>query len=251
MVKQGYFDFYRCPKCGHTQESLVGNDEGFLCFACRRRFPKESFLSARVKRKIARCHQCGKDVPMSDDWAGGLGYICECNNYVALHYGRKAVEPATIFDVKWNSTALKRAKPIASGRCLTRCRTKKDFLVIYAMQILAKQEDSRLLYFTPEESTGELYMDKRAKEYLGFLIWNKHNGLAGLRQLFIMPKFRRRGLATELVNFWVENVADKIGDTFGIEAPNDKASALHAKLGHIDRRGDDYTAAKAFFLQSF
>ena len=251
VVKHGYFAFYKCPACGNIQESLLTTDSGSLCFRCRKHFPKESFSSVRVRRRISKCNQCRAEIPLSDNSAGGLGYMCDCGNYLALHYGNRAVEPDTVLDVKWNRTVLKRAQPVAKGRGLTRCRTRKDVLVIHAMQVLVQQEDSRFRHFTPEESTGELYVDTRSREYLGFLIWNKHKGLAGLRQLFIMPKFRRQGLATELVSFWVANIADKLGDRFGVEAPNEKASALHEKLGHIVREGEGYRAAKAFFLPTF
>jgi hypothetical protein len=45
--------------------------------------------------------------------------------------------------------------------------------------------------------------------------------------------------------------ADRIGDRFGVEAPNDKAIKLHLKLGHMKPSGDTITGTKCFFVPSF
>jgi hypothetical protein len=43
----------------------------------------------------------------------------------------------------------------------------------------------------------------------------------------------RKGLAEEMVGFWVKSYAARLYENFGIEAPNEKATNLRQKLGHL------------------
>ena len=54
-----------------------------------------------------------------------------------------------------------------------------------------------------------------------------------LRQMFVAESERRKGFAAKMVTHWVEHHANGLNAKFGIEAPNEKATALHLKLGHI------------------
>jgi acetyltransferase (GNAT) family protein len=101
-----------------------------------------------------------------------------------------------------------------------------------------------------EESAG-LVLDQKTGEYLGFIVWNVSAGHAILRQIFTVQDERRRGLAERLVVYWVTRYADELSDTFGVESPNDKASNLHIKLGHMVKEGDGLKGIKCFFAPSF
>src|SRR5207245_1295569 len=95
---------------------------------------------------------------------------------------------------------------------------------------------------------------------LGFLVWTervwtegvcKDDEHAVLRQMFVVEDERRKGFAQQMVTHWVGQHADKLNPKFGIEAPNDKAIALHLKLGHIKAEGDSYVGVKCFRVQGF
>lgn len=206
------------------------------CPACNYRFPRRELVPVKVKRSLVECRKCGAEVPIIGSTFGscGLGYICPgCQSYVALEYGRTIVNPLDVMKPSWNPSILSRGRSTGPGLIFAECRTKRDYLVLRTLQVMAKEEESSFLLFREHEAFGALYLRTRNPKYVGFLIWNIQGNPAILRQIFIIPDERRKGLATRLVNFWVSSYADKLSERFGIEAPNAKALALHRKLGHI------------------
>jgi GNAT superfamily N-acetyltransferase len=178
-----------------------------------------------------------------------IGWMCaECGNYVAVYYKGHAIQPGEALNTEWNAALYKRADPVGKDTMLLRCGTRKDFLIVRLIQVAAKNEDSRLLSVRQGEQGAGLYFDKRRKKYLGFVVWSADSDHAVLRQIYIVPDERRKGLASELVSFWVEHYADKVSNKFGIEDPNGKAQQLHIKLGHATLEGDSVRGVKCFFV---
>jgi GNAT superfamily N-acetyltransferase len=181
----------------------------------------------------------------------GVGYICPtCSHYSAVCYGRSNVDPLVALQPNWNPDLLRRGEQVEENLYLARCRTKKDFLQTRLLQILAKQEDDRLLFARDKEQCTGIYFNRATAKFIGYVIWTEHKDYAALRQLFILPDERRKKHGEKLVTFWVSRYADPIGPKFGVEAPNDKALHLHVKLGHVERIGDTLSGKKCFFLSS-
>jgi GNAT superfamily N-acetyltransferase len=249
-----YLDFFRCPGCGHCQESICWSaDNMATCYGCDRQYPKESFGTAKVKRVVAECQECGSAVSLTprNFCINGIGWMCsKCGNYVAVTYGVQAVQPGVALNPKWNPTIRKRADPVDRNIVLLRCRTKKDFLIVRLLQLAAKAEDPRFMFVRGEDQEGGLYFDTANRKYLGFIVCSEDDEHAVLRQIFIVPEERRKGLAEKLVTFWVKNYADRLNTTFGIEAPNEIAMNLHIKLGHAVREGGAVRGLKCFFAPS-
>ena len=223
------------------------------CYGCNSEYPKGSFGTARVRRLIAECQECGKDVSLtpSNYSLAGIGWICvHCGNYVAVDYGMQIVNPRKALNPKWNPAIHKRAERVGENSVFLRCRTKKDFLVVRLLQVTAKAEDSRFMFVRDTDQDAGLYFDTARRKYLGFIVWSVGDGHAVLRQIFIVPDERRKGLAAKLVSFWVERYADKVSNTFGIEDPNEKSQNLHVKLGHAIIEGDSVKGLKCFFVSS-
>ncbi len=253
--KTAYLEFYRCPGCRHCQEMIFWGAEKLVeCFRCQRRFPKETFTLAKVRRVVAECRGCGVDVPLTPSNYNmvGIGYICSrCGNYVAISFGTQTVDPAEALKSTWNSTIRERGEQVDGDLVFTRCRTKKDYLIVQLLQVMAKEEDSSFLFVRDIDQLAGILVDATTGKYLGFLVWNVSERHAILRQIFIVPDERKKGLATRLVTFWVERYADKVSDTFGIESPNEKALNLHIKLGHAKVEGDSVKGLKCFFVGGF
>jgi GNAT superfamily N-acetyltransferase len=221
------------------------------CYGCNRGYPEDSFGTARVRRSVAECQECGTDVLLTPSHYGlaGIGWPCpQCGNYVAVDYGLHIVSPRKALNPKWNPAIHKRGERVGRNKVFLRCRTKKDFLVVRLLQVTAKAEDPRLMYVRNADQDAGLYYDTARRKYLGFIVWSVGGGNAVLRQIFIVRDERRKGLAAKLVSFWVERYADKISDTFGIEAPNEKALNLHIKLGHAIIEGESVKGLKCFFV---
>lgn len=184
---------------------------------------------------------------------GIVGPLCsnfECSNYVAVAYGKRCFDPKTVLDPAWNRGLGARATPIARGLLFGRCRSKRDHVVLRVLQVLAKQEDHRFKFGEPSEFHSVLCLDSSRRSYIGFLIWTE-DGTAVLRQIFVVKGKRRKGYASAMVSYWVENFANKVADRFGIEEPNESAIKLHAKLGHLRLEGSKTIGVKCHFVQSF
>ncbi len=250
--KTSLLEFYKCPGCGRAQESLLlDENDSAECFSCNKRFPKVEFGTAKVRRTVVECGNCGADVSMTFSNANmlGIGYICSnCNSFVAVEFGAQLLDPVEVLKQSWNPSVEKHGIPVDNDLTVFKCRTKKEYLIVQLLQILAKEEEKSFRSVTSDGdfSVGLLF-DSSKKQLAGSLIWNVEWEHAILRQIFIVPDERRRGLAERMVVFWVKEYADKISDRFGIEAPNEKARSLHAKLGHIKIDGDTATGVKCFF----
>jgi hypothetical protein len=248
--KTTYLEFYRCPGCGHTQETIFwGAHKKAECFSCHEKFPKDAFALTKVRRVVAECRECGADVPFTPNNYGfaGLGYICsECGNYVAVSYGMRTIDPSEALKPAWNPTMRERGERVDGTLVFTNCRSKKDYLIVKLLQAMAKEEESSFMFVRDDEHSVGILLDAMTGKYLGFVAWNVSGQHAVLRQIFIVPDERRKGLASRMVTFWVEHYADKVSEKFGIESPNEKAVSLHTTLGHVRIEGDSVIGVKCF-----
>jgi len=104
--------------------------------------------------------------------------------------------------------------------------------------------------FANDENDALLAFDPITRAYIGYLLWYKGDEFATLNQLFVLPEHRRKGYAESIVVHWVHNHARQIGEKFALESPNEQAFALHVKLGHVRREGDDFIGVGCFFTSS-
>jgi hypothetical protein len=248
--KRSGVTYYRCPGCKSSVDMIFWGPDGLVeCFRCNREFPHGDFRQVRRTKTIAECASCGREVPLIPSTFGmaGLGFICSgCSNYVAVLYGNRFVNPRSVLEVEWNPTIIRRGERVFSGeRRFVVCRTAKDFLILKVLQAVVKEEDSRFLFARPNEHSAGVLLDSKRRKYLGFLVWTEGE-YAVLRQIFIVEEDRRRGHAENMVRFWVERYADPLHAKFGIESPNEQATRLHLKLGHLKIEGDSYVGVKCF-----
>jgi len=116
----------------------------------------------------------------------------ECSNYVAVAYANTFVEPKVVLDPRWNSGLRGRAERFGAGLLVVRCRSKRDYLVLRVLQVLAKQDDPRFKFADPDEHWAALCLDAKRRKYLGFLVWTEDE-TAVLRQIFVVKSGRRKG----------------------------------------------------------
>jgi GNAT superfamily N-acetyltransferase len=245
--------FYKCPVCGDRYDTLSVDQNGLAkCFACNQSNPETAFAHIK-KRVIARCAHCEAEVPFFPSTMGVIGPMCSdfaCSNYLAVAFGKAFLEPRTVLSTKWNSGLVGRAQRVSAGLLLAYCRSKKDQMVLQMLQVLAKQDDPRLKFADSKEFGSALCFDARRGKYFGFLIGTESK-TAVLHQLFVVRDERRKGIASKMVTFWIENYAKRLGERFGIEGPNEAALTLHVKLGHIKVSGSDAIGVKCHFVPTF
>jgi hypothetical protein len=115
------------------------------------------------------------------------------------------------------------------------------------LQALAKQTNGEFR-FANDENNALIAFDIAIGAYLGYLLWYEDHDYATLNQLFVVPEERRKGCALSMVTYWVENHANRIANKFVLESPNEDAIALHLKLGHLRREGDQIVGVNCLFI---
>jgi hypothetical protein len=250
----GEVTFYRCPECGDCQEVLLPNQDNIAeCFTCDKSNPASAFAAVKKKRVIAQCAGCGDDVAFTSSYIGIIGPLCpkfECANYVAVCYGNSFFEPKIVLDPSWNRGLCARTEPLAPGLLFARCTSKKDYTVLRVLQVLAKQDDSRFNFASPEEHHAAIYLDSKRQKYIGFVIWTESE-TAVMRQLFVVRDERRNGYASKLFTFWAQHYAKRLNADFGIEGPNEASTNLLLKLGHVRIEGSDLVGVDCHFAPVF
>ena len=241
------------PNCEHLTESIIGSHGLFECFSCNRKFRLDEFKQAEREETIAVCSECGKDVPLTPDSLANVGYLCnDCDNYVAIPFEDEFLHPRSILKLAWNEDLPGKGVCLADGFFVGECSSDKDWQVLTLLQVLAMEEDDRFKFATKGEYGAALAFDPGRGEYMGYVLgYVGDRDYATLNQIYVIPERRRRGFAEAMVKHWVASVADKLGDTFVIEAPNEAAINLHIKLGHIKREGGQTVGVKCRLTYGF
>ena len=250
-MRMGPVTFRRCPGCGIEGESFIGGPGGLVhCHLCRGEFPPSEFKVVTRSRSIAVCNGCGRQVSLTPANEGWLGYLCaHCNNYVAVHYGNHRLQPSIPLKVTWNSDAGARARAVGRTLRFLECRTKKDFLVVKLLQVLAQQEHAPFRSVSSADHKAALFFRSDQVAYIGFLVWTEEKAVV-LRQIFVKPQHRRRGYASDVLRFWERRRVEPLRSSFGVESPNDRTLRLLVKLGYARMDGEHVIGVRCFFLPS-
>lgn len=249
-IERGRVPFLVCPHCAARSESLLQDAKGLLvCNRCQSHAAVDAFVVLQLDRRIAVCAGCRSRIPLTPDYAAALGFLCpRCRNYVALHYGRGAVQPRLVLDVRWNPDLRPRARRVIGGLRFVLCRSKRDETVLNALQVRAKAEEPSFRFGRLDQHEAALLLVGSGKgRYAGYIVWTV-DAHAVLRQIFIFPRERRRGLARAAMMYWAVNHAEPVASRFGIESPNKKSMNLLVRLGYAKRAGRRVVGDKCFFV---
>ena len=117
------------------------------------------------------------------------------------------------------------------------CTTPEDFQVLSNFINTAKDEGYPFKNLIPLEQKALLLINASKKKYLGFLVWKKDPldkrfiNIKGLdfneykykccgeilQLIYIVKEERRKGFASKLIKYWVENIANHTYKMFGVE----------------------------------
>jgi hypothetical protein len=253
--------FWRCPQCGHLDEyrfwhsTTADGIKMCKCYVCQSEHPCDSFSRSKGRRRAVRCGQCSTDVTFTSN-SNGIGLICpKCKNYAALRHGRHYVNADIVADPTWNPALVARAQDVDNELKFALCLTRKDLAVVRLLQADAMKEESGFMFFHAEGQKAAFLLDGSAQQYLGYIIWSDTppfsqdpNPYPVLRQIFVIPVARRRGVASRAFKYWVEHYAAKVNDDFGVESPNEKTWGVLVKAGYAVEEGDEVLCEKCFIL---
>jgi len=236
-LRTGPLDYYVCPGCGELSEHdlvwITGDD--FTCLHCDHTFPREAFKRTQKDVTFAVCAQCEHDLPLTLSSRGHVGYLCGCDNYVAVPFEGHLVQPDEIMTLEWNEGLRARGNPLTATCSASKCETDRDWQVMAVMQVSAKERNPEFKFADKDANKGLLLFDPVTSVYVGYLLWYEKKEFAILNQLFVVPGQRRKGHAEATVKYWLAEHARLLGEQFALESPNESAIALHMKLGHIRR----------------
>ena len=207
-IREIVFPYYSCPACKKLLEGLYGGeprDDGcwFECERCKVKSPEKSFKIVRVKVKGYLCIRCCKYVP---DYAlnrsSGNIHCSNCTLDIAFQHPRFGKIPERV--LKKITPAIKRRihwLDSATGILVT--TTLWDRLVLQSLNewALREQESTKTgpFFVRIRNSNGLLLV--KSECYVGYLSWDSKNSeIPIVRQLFVLPELRRKGLGLALVD---------------------------------------------------
>lgn len=234
-------DLVDCPDC--DVKTQIADYVGGLnyCVNC------EAGLGAEVDVVEERlpaftCAACGETTPTVYEKTGSVGDIdvlnCAgegCDRTIAANYGHATFQRySTILTASW----VRGAGNIPSGTAVYPVETEAERAAVRILNLEAKTEDRSFRLYSPDSANAYLVYDNN--DVAGYLTWNvgenEDDGTAPavLRQVFVFPSKRRTGLASRLVETFLETAAaERAGGEYKVEGANASTLRLLASLDEV------------------
>ena len=239
VIKATVFRFWQCPHCGQGRDSMYGAiGEPVRCYGCHGLFSEDLWIDAKRLGRAAVCGGCDAEVPIHRQTLRidtGLHHVCSsCGNVVAVVCGNDLVQPQDVLRPEWLPTLLRRAAKVGE-LTFGECRSMREFAAARLLNLMARDDDDRFIYGTDHEHRVGLLLDDSG--YIGYIMWTDRTAPV-LRQIFVVPQRRRRGIGALLTEYWAQRFVFPRHEFFGIEGPNEKSIGLLIKLGYLRREVD-------------
>lgn len=230
-----------CPECDvNTQIADVIGGSNF-CVSC------EALLGDTVDTREETlpgftCGTCGTTTAPMYETTGSVGNIellnCSgdnCNRTVAANYSKTTFQPySELLTASW----VRSTNSSPTGVNITPVETAREQAAVQILNLEAKEEDRSFRLYNPD-SANALLVEYHG-DVTGYLTWNvgEHpddgSNPAILRQIFILPQFRRQKLATHLVETFLETVvSDRAGGEYTVEGANASTLQLLKSMGEV------------------
>lgn len=164
----------------------------------------------------------------------------DCMRLYGIEYQGRRVNLDEVFSAEWlftDSTPDEIVELGADNSFLVYAGGRpvgKTERVIGAMTSFGGDTSSSFARYVPENHQGLLYI--RDDDAAGYVTWEELDGIQVLRQLFVRDRYRRQGIAEELIQAWCKEYCED--DVYYIDEPNGKSRSLFSKLGHLDGAGE-------------
>lgn len=206
------------------------------------------------------CGNCGTSFDVRSDYTAHRHYptipCVSCERIIAIQYGDDPFRlPWDILDVsdEISTATLSVEGEDGEFRVFDECSSELTSLH-RAGECLARATSMETFgdgHYSVE-AMNTLLVTEPGGTAVGYLTWNtfdsKTSTYPALRQLYFMPAYRRRGLGSALVEFWVEEVVDDLvaetpDNVYCVEQPNEDMMELIWSLGHDDENEGGPTAS--------
>jgi hypothetical protein len=195
-----------------------------------------------------KCCYCNEILFLDDDTKTFNGFFqcLGCHKLSAIEIGNDIFPINEILDFNKMENKIKGWKNIDN---VLKCSFLHDEFprkICYVMNSKGRMEEDT--HFTSIDDISEIVLLANDKEFLGYIVWTNVGDMARLNQIFILPQHRKNDYASKLLNFWVQEIADKKNERFEVYGPNEKAEQLLIKLGYCELEGDYIINKKAILI---
>ncbi|WP_136718582.1 GNAT family N-acetyltransferase [Halorientalis salina] len=165
-------------------------------------------------------------------------YMCtNCSRLHGIEYERSPIRKEKALDANWVLDGETADNFIDTAR-------QSDYLlysdgervgkiehVVAFMGMIGGSVSHSFSNYNPDQQKALVYVTDDS--IAGYLTWaTESDGHPSLQQLFTRKSFRKQGIASTIINAWVQNFCDH--DFFYVEELNDKSRSLFKKLGYFE-----------------
>jgi len=226
-----------CPRCGTKHYSLATINGRWLCYSCHYDFgpEPEKFPWKKVKVDAVECPECFRRVKCISDnfafWSKTPMLICpECNVLVAVKYKGKWRLPEGFLKFEGRSG-------------LHPVKGQRDAITLKILNHQARKENIEFKIVEPRKS-AVLWVEGEA---VGYFFSYTLRGQPCLGQIYVSPRFRRRGYATYMIQEWLRQNSGHVI----FESPNGITMCILEKLGLVKLEGEYYVSTGRVSFVSF
>lgn len=231
------YRFFECPHCGKTYFSIGTSktENGvpiYTCSRCLGKLKENEFRKVQKRLVEFLCEKCSGYIPNVSENRCNIDrdLLCpKCHQIVA--YGPRPVHVSQVRAI--SEDIIRKSQAIRPGLFFIDARSRDERAKLRYLNDIAQQEDIR---FRGIQRNFKGHLIFSEKTLLGYLSWNRTaDHVPVIRQLFIIPGMRRKGLGTILVRQFVKKTCSDRSDKhppFTVESPNEASMRLIAKLGY-------------------
>jgi GNAT superfamily N-acetyltransferase len=230
-----------CPNCD-VKTQIADHSGGYnYCINC------EAGLGAEVEvveemLPVFTCNACGATTPTLHEKTGTVGDIevlnCSgenCERTIAANCDDSTFQPySTILQASW----VQGAGNIPAGVAVQPVEAVPEQAVVQLLNLEAKTEERTFRLYSPDSSNALLVYHNG--DVAGYLTWNVAGNVddrsapAVFRQVFVLPAKRRQGLATTLVETFLNTVAtDRADGEYVVEGANTSTLRVLDSMGEV------------------
>jgi len=242
-------EVYQCPYCGHEHYFLYASSpetDEVQCSSCNKKFIHIKSAWKTITVPARKCPNCKEIVAITPPnmRMDGAGYLCPgCKH---MWYTKRAVEGTELLIM--SSEQKSRAGQL-DGFALLEAKNERDLEPVIVLGVMAKEEECSFRVMTPTKVNRErfkVFLVANEKEFVGYVLWNVFSGKPCVRQIYVRPEFRKKGIASAVFKKFV----DAHGHVY-VESPNAASLRILEKLGYVEKTGEVYRGIKVSFAPSF
>jgi len=222
-LKRATIEMFKCPECMFNFGSsvLLGDDSTVQCWKCNKRHHFDHLVIFPKRILEAKCENCRRRSPLIEDYCFNPVYnlrvfqCSKCLQEIAARYGRRLIRPQDILRSVASNLNQDSYFSLFGDFVWLNAKSGNEWILADRMNKMAKSENTG--FKTLNQDDFNVWVVLANGNAAGYIAHNTKQGLPILRQLYILPEYRNQGIASKLIETWIEEYATN--GKFGIEDP--------------------------------